>query len=398
VWQPIKERQRGMLNSTSPEGRSSNNQPNASPNKATPSIRRGKHTDDATAPASICLLRLSAIGDVCHALPVVRTLQKHWPQTQISWIIGKTEYQLIGDIPDIEFIVFDKSKKFRAYQSLRQTLKHRRFDVLLHMQTSLRSNIASLCIPAKQKIGFDRARAKELQWLFTHQKIAPPAQGEHQIDVFFSFIESLGIQAKTLSWNIPIPQEAVAFAHRACSPTQPTLVINACSSPSKRVQRNWHAEGYAQVIDYAAHTLNYHVILCGGPTAFEQQMGEQIGHLCQSKPVNLIGKTSLKQLLALLDHADILITSDSGPAHIATAVGTPVIGLYAVTNPFQTGPYLSYPWLINKYPEAIQQEYNQHLEKLPWGIRVHSEQAMRQITSAEVTAMLSRFTHQLVKN
>ncbi len=386
-----------MLNRISPEGRSCKNQPKASPNKTAPFTRRGKPTCHATAPTSICLLRLSAIGDVCHALPIVRTLQAHWPETPISWVIGKTEYQLIGDIPDIEFIIFDKSKKNRAYSSLRQSLKHRRFDVLLHMQTSLRANIASLCIPAQQKIGFDRARAKELQWLFTHQKIAPSAQGQHQIDVFFSFIKSLGIQAKTLRWDIPIPQAAVTLARRICSSTQPTLVINACSSPSKRVQRNWSVEGYAQVIDYAAHTLNYQVILCGGPSAFEQQTGEQISYLCQSKPLNLIGKTDLKQLLALLDRADVLITSDSGPAHIATAVGTPVIGLYAVTNPFQTGPYLSYPWLINKYPEAITQEYNHNLEKLPWGIRVHSEQAMRQITSAEVTAMLNRFTHQLAK-
>src|SRR5215472_1754583 len=100
------------------------------------------------APESLCVLRLSAVGDVCHTLPVVRTLQAAWPSTRITWIIGKLEAGLVGDIPGIEFIIFDKSQGLGAYGGLRRTLAGRRFDLLLHMQMSLRASAASLLVRA----------------------------------------------------------------------------------------------------------------------------------------------------------------------------------------------------------------------------------------------------------
>src|SRR5882757_557568 len=117
-------------------------------------------------PADVCVLRLSALGDVCHALAVVRTLQQAWPQTRFTWIIGKIEAKLLGHIPDIEFIVFDKNAGLQAYRELRQKMR-RHFDVLLHMQLSLRASAIAALVPAKIKLGFDRARARELQWLVT---------------------------------------------------------------------------------------------------------------------------------------------------------------------------------------------------------------------------------------
>ena len=119
-----------------------------------------------------CILRLSAVGDICHTLPVVRTLQQVWPNTKLTWIIGRLEHSLVGDIPDIEFIIFDKAKGFHAYRELHQQMKGRHFDVLLHMQMSLRASLASLLIPAKIRLGFDKQRANDMQWLFTNARIA----------------------------------------------------------------------------------------------------------------------------------------------------------------------------------------------------------------------------------
>jgi len=138
-------------------------------------------------PESLCLLRLSAIGDVTHIVPIVRTLERHWPETRITWIIGRLEAELVQDIPGIEFIVFDKQQSLQAYQKLKKELHHRRFDLLLHMQASLRAGIASTCIKAPIKLGFDRQRARDFQWLFTSHKIAAGPR-QHVLDGFFGFL------------------------------------------------------------------------------------------------------------------------------------------------------------------------------------------------------------------
>ena len=117
-------------------------------------------------PESLCIFRLSAIGDVTHILPIIHTLKKTWPKTRITRVIGKLEYQLVKTLPDVEFIEFDKSEGWRAFLDLGQRLKGRRFDLLLMMQTALRASIASLLISARYKLGFDRQRAIDYQWLF----------------------------------------------------------------------------------------------------------------------------------------------------------------------------------------------------------------------------------------
>ena len=119
-------------------------------------------------PQSLCILRLSAIGDVTHMVPVVRTLQSIWPKTKITWIIGKLESELVMDIPGIEFIIFDKKQGWGAYKTLKKNLHNRQFDLLLNMQSSLRASLASTKINAPIKLGFDRERAKDYQWMLDH--------------------------------------------------------------------------------------------------------------------------------------------------------------------------------------------------------------------------------------
>lgn len=340
----------------------------------------------AAAPTSICLLRLSALGDISHTLPIVRTLQKHWPQTKITWVIGKLEYQLVSDIPDIEFIVFDKNAGLAAYSNLRQQMRGRYFDVLLHMQMSLRASLASLLIPADIRLGFNRSRAKDLQWLFTNQRIATKP-GQHVIDSFFAFTEALGIEEHILEWKIPIPPVACEFAHHCLPNNRPSLVISPCSSMS---YRNWTVEGYAAVADYAADRYGMQIVLCGGPSAIELDYGARITATTKAPVVNLIGQTGIKELLAMLAAADLVIAPDSGPAHLATAVGTPVIGLYATTNPDRARPYLNADLVVSKYLEAVQAKYGKPVTELPWGIRVRDPGTMERIEVSDVCTALDR--------
>lgn len=342
------------------------------------------------APESLCILRLSAVGDICHTLPVVRTIQSHWPNTKITWIIGKLEATLVQDIPGIEFIIFDKSRGLGAYLDVPKALRGRRFDALLHMQMSLRSSVVNRLVNTPIRVGFDRARAKDLQWLFNNMQI-PAHCNQHVMDSFFGFAEALGINERDVRWDIPIPEVDQQQAETLLPGNQPTLVISPCSSMS---YRNWTSEGYAAVSDYAIKRYALRIVLTGGPSITELEMGQDIETQCKFPITNLIGKTNLKQLLAILDKTLVVISPDSGPAHMATAVGTPVIGLYACTNPDRARPYFSEEWVIDKYHEAVRNKHGKDASQLPWGIRVRDPGTMEHITVDDVTHKLDEFMRQ----
>ena len=139
-------------------------------------------------PDSLCIVRLSALGDVTHMLPIIHTLQQHWPSTNITWVIGKVEHKLLGHLPGVEFIVFEKGNGWREYLNLKRTLRDRVFDVLLLMQVSLRANLLGAVINSKRKIGYDKLRSKDLHGLFVNERI-PEQSGEHVVDSFFRFLE-----------------------------------------------------------------------------------------------------------------------------------------------------------------------------------------------------------------
>lgn len=337
-----------------------------------------------TRPASICILRLSALGDVAHVVPLVHTLQAHWPQTRITWLIGKFEQRLVLDMPGVEFVVFDKSRGWRAYLDIRRQLRGRSFDVLLHMQVALRANLLSMLIRAPIRVGYDSARSKDLHGLFVNRRIAAQ-RGQHVVDGFFSFLQRVGLDSRKMIWDLPRPAEAETFAHEHVDPARRTLIISPCSS---HILRNWSAEGYAQVADHAIEQYDMQVVLCGGPSDTERDMGERIVASMRNSVLNLIGKDTIKGLLALLSRADVLITPDSGPAHMATCAGTPVIGLYAATNVNRSGPYSSRELCVDRYPQAARQFMNKTVDELAWGTKIERPGVMSLITAADVIEKL----------
>ncbi|RFA30113.1 glycosyl transferase [Alkalilimnicola ehrlichii] len=336
----------------------------------------------ATLPKRLCILRLSAIGDTCHVVPLVRTLQAHWPETAITWVIGRVEASLLSDIPGVEFITFDKRNGWKGYTELRSRLAGRRFDVLLNLQAALRASVLSRLISADIRLGYDKSRAKDFQWLFTNARIVSNPR-VHQQETMFAFLEALGLHERVLSWNIPIPSDAEAFVRERIGGGR-VLVISPCSSERRNNFRNWPAESYATIADEAARRYGMQTVLTGGGSELEQWYGEEISRLMTAKPLNLIGGTSLKQLLAVLQRADVLISPDSGPAHMANTVGTPVIGLYASSNPFRTGPYLSLKWTVNRYPDAVREAFGKTVEEIAWGKRVRDPSVMERIKVNDV--------------
>jgi heptosyltransferase I len=340
-------------------------------------------------PAELCLIRLSAIGDCCHTVPVVRAIQDAWPETRISWVIGKTEHGLLGGMDGVEFVVLDKSRGMAGYAAVREALAGHEFPLLLHMHASARANIVSLLVKAPIKLGFDRVRARDNQWLFSNQRI-PARASRHVMDGLFEFGEALGIAHGPPRWDLPLAESDWAFADKHVQPGTPTLVVSPCTGQRFRNYRNWSVERYAHVIDYAARHHGARVVLTGANTPVEQEYASGIKQAAKTKPVNLIGRSSLKQLAALIARASVVLCPDSGPAHMATAMGTPVVGLYATSNRFRTGPYSSQDLVVDKYPQAVEKEFGKPVEALRWGQRVRDSEAMMLITVEDVIEKLDQ--------
>jgi heptosyltransferase I len=339
-------------------------------------------------PASLCLIRLSAIGDTCHTVPVVRAIQDAWPSTKLTWIVGRIEHSLLAGLEGVEFAVLDKARGLRGYAAVRRALAGRKFDALLHMHASTRANIVSTLVRAPLRIGFDRARARDQQWLFTNTKL-PARHERHVMDGLFEFAELIGVQRPSRPrWDIPVGPADVAAIAPLFAKGNRTLVISPCTGQRFRNYRNWRADWYAEVADYAATRYGAHVLVTGGSTPIEQTYGREIAAAARFQTQNLIGKTTLKQLLAILARASVVLCPDSGPAHMATAVGTPVVGLYATSNRHRTGPYFSQQLVVDKYPEAVAREFGRPIETLRWGQRVRDPAAMSLITVADVVAKL----------
>ncbi|MCL7945969.1 glycosyltransferase family 9 protein [Marinobacter sp. ATCH36] len=336
---------------------------------------------------SICILRLSAIGDVTHVIPVVLSLQEQLPSVKITWVIGKIEAKLVGDLPGVEFVIFDKKAGRKGYADLRSTLKGRKFDALLQMQVAFRANLAAAMIPAKVKVGYDKARSKDLHSLFINRRIAPAPQ-QHVRDCLASFLEPLGLKPAAPKWVIPLTEADHEFARSQLATDRKNLVISPCAS---HTLRNWPAERYAQLADHAIRTHGMKVILVGSPAPFEAEFCSAIESAMEEPVHNICGKDTLKQLTALLGAADLAVAPDTGPAHIASAMGTDVLGIYAASNPYRSGPYNSLQWCVNRYPEALERFTGKSVEEARWGAKAEFEGAMELVTVEDVTGMLDRW-------
>ncbi len=330
-------------------------------------------------PRSLCLLRLSALGDVTHVVPLVLTLRRHWPETALTWIIGPAEHKLLAGLDAVEFVVYDKGSGLSGMRRLWKSLSGRRFDALLHMQLSMRANLLAGGIHAQRRIGFDRARSKEGHGLVINERIR--TGGNHVIDVLGRFLEPLGLKLDRVEWDLPVQEADRDWAAAQLPGDQPTLIVSPCSS---HVLRNWRAERYAAVADHAVGK-GWRVALCGGRSALERDTADAILDAMQGDAIDLVGKDTLKQLIALLARSTALLAPDSGPVHIANAVGTPVLGLYACTDPIRSGPYTDLRWTCDHYDEAARRFLGKEAADLPWGKRVEFRGAMDLIQGQEVT-------------
>lgn len=329
---------------------------------------------------TVCLVRLSALGDVCNAIALVRALQSAFPNDRLTWVVGSDGYRLVEDLPGVEFVVLDKNAGLKGMLAARRKLKATRFDVLLHAQVSARANLVALGIRARRRIGFDHARSREGHGLVINERI-PHTAFQHQAEAYLEFARALGADPGQPERAPPVPPEARKFALRHLPEPGQAVLVSPCSS---HPLRNWRAEHFAAVADWVIDTTRRPVILLGGPSALERETGAAIEAAMRNEPVNLIGRDTLKQALAVLERGAALIAPDSGPVHMAAALGTPVVGLYAATWSRRSGPLGSLEHCVDCYPEAARKFRRREPEQLRWGARIEHPGVMDLITPEDV--------------
>jgi heptosyltransferase I len=337
---------------------------------------------------SLCLLRLSALGDVTHVVPLVRTLQRAWPDAPpLHWVIDPAGLRLLDGLEGVVFHAYDKRSGLAGMRALRRSLPAGGFGVLLQLQVAARANLLSAFIPARRRIGYDRSRSKDLHGLFINQRIAD-RPGIHVLDAIGSFCEPLGLVQDEVVWNLPVPDAAREWAHAQWpADGTPVLMISPCSS---HVRRNWYPDRYAALADHAA-SRGWRVVLCGGRSELERRTADAIVAAMRAPALDLVGKDTLKQLPALLERASLLVTPDSGPMHIANAMGTQVLGLHAASNPARSGPYSDRRYCVDRYDDAARRYLGKPAAALRWGTKIEHDGVMELVTVDDAVDAFERY-------
>ena len=334
----------------------------------------------------IAIVRFSALGDVSLVVPTVHSLRRNFPDAIITWITSPLAFSLLQGLEGVNFEVHEKPRSLADYRAFYRTYKNRSFDVVLAMQANLRINLLYPALHAPIKIGFDGTRAREGQWLFTNQSI--PFNNSHLADSFLSFAKKLGADTSIIEWRLPIAEDEHAWAHEQLKHLpRPLIAIHPFAS---KQERNWIFDRYAEIMHIATTKWQAGFVITGGFTAEERDFCTKLANIAPDRTLNLCGLTTPKLLAAMLAQANVLLAPDTGPVHIARAMNTPVVGLYAVAPPALTGPYAAQQYIVNRYPEAVRKFLGKDPELVPWNTRVHNPAAMTLIQVEDVILQLSK--------
>ncbi len=303
----------------------------------------------------IAILMLSAMGDAVHVLPVANALRRAYPDGRITWIVQPVPHRLVAGHPAIdEFVLFRRRRGFdswHSYAELRRALaaRGRPFDLLLALQVYFKAGLIAALTPAHVKLGFDRARARDANWLFTNERIPPRPVG-HVQDQYFEFLQHLGIDPSPVTWGLaPAEHEREQQARFFADLGRPAAALVVGTS---KPEKDWLPERWARLAAALDTDFGLRPVIVGGPSPAEHAVADTIVRGSGVPVVNALGD-DVRKLLWLLDGARLVVSPDTGPLHIARALETPVVGLYGYTNPKRYGPY-------RKFTELVVDGYARH--------------------------------------
>lgn len=301
----------------------------------------------------ILIVKTSAIGDVIHTLPALHCLRQRYPEAQITWLVEEAAAEVVIGHPALNRVLVAGRKGWirewragggrcsafrKAWQFVR-ALRDTHYDLLLDFQGLLKSGIWVALARARRKVGFGRGMEHaEMSYLFLNERVPAVSMEMHAVDRELHLLRAIGIECPEVRFELPLTtadhQAATNLLEsHGIAPDQPFVAINPMTTwPTK----HWQPEKFAALADRLAESGRA-VVFTGGP---DDRAGvAAIGAMMRQKPVNLAGATSLKTLAAVFAKAQVVVSTDTGPMHVAAAMGTPVVALFGPTAPWRTGPY-----------------------------------------------------------
>jgi heptosyltransferase I len=292
----------------------------------------------------ICIVMMSAVGDAVHVLPVINALKKHAPGCLITWVLQPGPATLVRGHRSVdEILVFDRSAGLPGFLDIRRELAGREFDLVINLQVYFKAGVITSFTRAPVKLGFDRARARDFNWLFTTHRIPSRAIGQHVQDQYFEFLEALGVPHEPPVWDLGPWAGELEWRDRFFAKVErpAAAIVVATSKPEK----DWLPERWAEVVDLLHEQYGVQAVLVGGKSPRELAAERVIMDRAKHPPLSALG-SGLRNLVGILSGSAVVLAPDTGPLHMAVALERPVISLMGYTNPKRTGPYRKYHDLL----------------------------------------------------
>ena len=328
----------------------------------------------------VAIVMMSAVGDAVHVMPIIHAIKAHAPASHITWVLQPGPATLVRGHPLVDDIVlFDRAKGWKAFLEARRELVSRRFDVVLALQVYFKAGVITGFTHAPVKLGFDRERARDANWLFTTHRILPHT-GQHVQDQYFEFIDALGVPHGDPQWTLgPWNDEERAwqrdFHAQFDRPIAPIVVATS------KAAKDWMPERWAAVCHILWNDFGLQPVLVGGRSP--RELAAEAIILRDAPMAHSALGSGLRRLAAILDGAAVALSPDTGPLHLAIALRTPVISLLGYTNPKRVGPYdFSRDLMIDAYGDPG--------EDYPLDM-TYRDDRMPRITVDDVRTMLRRW-------
>lgn len=303
---------------------------------------------------NILIVKLSAIGDVIHTLPVATALRRHYPHARIAWLVEEGAKDLVIGHPALDRVLVSGRKRWiadlkngRRAQAAGEAgrlilaLRDTRYDLLLDLQASLKSGVLIALARAGRKVGFGKGMAhSEHSHVFLNERIPAVSMEVHALDRGLILLEAIGVPAgDTIVYDLPVTgadrQVADTLLRDArLTAGRPLIAVNPLA---KWATKLWPAARFAELADRMVRDLGAGVVFTGAPE--DRPLIEAIIARMSAPALNLAGRTTLKSLAAVYERTDLVVSTDTGPMHLAAAAGAPVVALFGPTAPWRTGPY-----------------------------------------------------------
>jgi heptosyltransferase I len=292
----------------------------------------------------------------------VNAIKRHAPASHLTWALQPGPATLVrGHAAVDEILEFDRSKGLRAFTDIRRELRTRPFDLVIDLQVYFKAGLVTSFTKAPIKLGFDRERARDFNWLFTNRRI-PAHQAQHVQDQYFEFLHELGISPDPITWNLgPWEHERAWQSDFFAAIDRPAAAIVVGTS---KPEKDWMPERWAEVVDALFADFGIRAVLVGGTSERELRAASIIEARASHTPVNALG-SGLRKLVSILDGSALALSPDTGPLHMAVALERPVISLIGYMNPKRVGPYRRYrDLLIDAYGDPGE-DYAITMDKRP---------------------------------